>query len=89
MTSLPFYMVPETGLEPARIAPPPPQGGVSTNFTTPAGLLHPQKASCLLLVTLRRHMSACTYGLMVFDRPTPCGGRRSFLSSYPHMEVRL
>ncbi len=32
----PFLMVPETGLEPARIAPLPPQGNVSTNFTTPA-----------------------------------------------------
>lgn len=31
-----YQMVPETGLEPARISPPPPQGGVSTNFTTPA-----------------------------------------------------
>lgn len=29
-------MVPETGLEPARVAPLPPQGNVSTNFTTPA-----------------------------------------------------
>ena len=91
-------MVPETGLEPARIAPLPPQGSVSTNFTTPAGgLLHPQKVliqgiralhpsgglqpskrhSCLfvylLLLLLRRHMSAFAYGLMVFDRPLPVG----------------
>ena len=39
MSPPPFLLVPETGLEPARIAPPPPQGGVSTNFTTPADLL--------------------------------------------------
>jgi hypothetical protein len=29
-----FNMVPKTGLEPARLAPLPPQGSVSTNFTT-------------------------------------------------------
>ncbi len=29
-------MVPMAGLEPAQLAPPPPQGGVSTNSTTSA-----------------------------------------------------
>ncbi len=29
-------MVPMAGLEPAQLAPPPPQDGVSTNFTTSA-----------------------------------------------------
>ncbi len=29
-------MVPKAGLEPARLAPPPPQDGVSTNSTTSA-----------------------------------------------------
>lgn len=29
-------MVPKVGLEPTRLAPPPPQDGVSTNFTTSA-----------------------------------------------------
>jgi hypothetical protein len=29
-------MVPKIGLEPIRLAPPPPQDGVSTNFTTSA-----------------------------------------------------
>jgi hypothetical protein len=31
-----LFMVPKAGLEPAQLAPPPPQGGVSTNFTTSA-----------------------------------------------------
>ncbi len=29
-------MVPMAGVEPARVSPPPPQGGASTNFTTSA-----------------------------------------------------
>lgn len=29
-------MVPTAGVEPARVSPPPPQGGASTNFTTSA-----------------------------------------------------
>ena len=33
-------LVRETGLEPAQLAPPAPQAGVSTNSTTPAGALH-------------------------------------------------
>ncbi len=35
-TSLYFRLVPMAGLEPARLASPPPQDGVSTNFTTSA-----------------------------------------------------
>ena len=31
-------LVRETGLEPAQLAPPAPQAGVSTNSTTPAGV---------------------------------------------------
>lgn len=34
-------MVPKVGLEPTRLAPPPPQDGVSTNSTTSAYLLEP------------------------------------------------
>jgi hypothetical protein len=33
-------MVPKVGLEPTRLAPPPPQDGVSTNFTTSAYLFY-------------------------------------------------
>lgn len=33
-----YYMVPKIGLEPIRLSPPPPQDGVSTNFTTSANL---------------------------------------------------
>jgi hypothetical protein len=33
-------VVPKAGLEPARIAPPPPQDGVSTNSTTSAFLIN-------------------------------------------------
>ena len=32
-------MVPKAGLEPARLTPPPPQDGVSTNSTTSANLV--------------------------------------------------
>lgn len=35
-TSLFLYLVPMAGFEPARLASPPPQDGVSTNFTTSA-----------------------------------------------------
>jgi hypothetical protein len=34
--SLDAYLVPMAGFEPARLASPPPQDGVSTNFTTSA-----------------------------------------------------
>ena len=37
-TSLYLCLVPMAGLEPARLASPPPQDGVSTNFTTSAFL---------------------------------------------------
>lgn len=33
-------MVPEAGLEPAQLAPLPPQGSVSTNSTTTAAVTH-------------------------------------------------
>ena len=33
------FLVPKAGLEPAQLAPPPPQDGVSTNFTTSASKL--------------------------------------------------
>ena len=38
----------ETGLEPAQLAPPAPQAGVSTNSTTPAGEL-PNNATDVIL----------------------------------------
>lgn len=41
------------GLEPARIAPPPPQGGVYTNFTTSALFFNPAVQDRYLLEDLR------------------------------------
>jgi hypothetical protein len=35
-----FFPVPRTGLEPAHLAAPPPQSGVSTNFTTWADIFY-------------------------------------------------
>jgi hypothetical protein len=52
-------MVPKAGLEPAWLAPPPPQDGVSTNFTTSAlfilcfqAQLHLKQALTELLVKM-------------------------------------
>lgn len=51
---------------------------------------------CLLLVTLRRHMSACTFGLMIFGRRTSvCGGelQKTFITTHrpkvPMINVEL
>ena len=57
-TSLHLHLVPMAGFEPARLASPPPQDGVSTNFTTSALITwvrqphHPLQLALLLQSTL-------------------------------------
>lgn|GEM_PF-1298864 len=43
-----FKLVPRVGLEPTQLAPPTPEAGVSTNFTTWAALLAPSTRRRLL-----------------------------------------
>lgn len=43
-------MVPERGLEPPHLAAPAPKAGVSTNFTTPAGVVNESKIAFISIM---------------------------------------
>ena len=68
-------MVPKAGLEPARLAPPPPQDGVSTNFTTSAfSLLLNLHFQLFLLIIHEKTLMRGVYLLFTLTQPLKSGG---------------